>query len=99
MGSPSRSTTVTNCHKRRRDCAGQPHALADRFGIDPYGWTARDFAPVGDVNGLLILVGPGRAWFPTHDRLEEITPIDVTAQMGSDADVTLNSVSRLTLRP
>ncbi len=72
--------------------------LSDRFGIDPYGWTARDFAPVGDVNGLLILVGPGRAWFPTHDRLAQITPIDVTAHMGRETDITLNSVSRLTLR-
>ncbi len=80
------------------DVTAAARALSNRFGIDRYGWNAPDFAPVGDVEGLLILVSPGRAWFPTNDRLAQITPIDVTAQMGSDADVTLNSVSRLTLR-
>ncbi len=71
--------------------------LSDRFGIDPYGWNAPDFAPVGDVEGLLILVSPGRAWFPTNDRLAQITPIVVAAQIGSEANIPLNAVSRLEL--
>ncbi|MGT2462305.1 VOC family protein [Sinomonas atrocyanea] len=44
-------------------------ALAGRleaaFGIRPYGDGVSAFQPVGDVEGLLILVNPGRPWFPT----------------------------------
>lgn len=79
------------------DVSSVVRILSDRFGIDPYGWTAPDFAPVGDVNGLLILVGPGRAWFPTNDRLAQITPMVVAAQTGNEANIVLNAVSRLEL--
>lgn len=45
-------------------------ALLGRRGIAEYGGPASaGFAAVGDVDGLLILVPPGRAWFPTEDRL------------------------------
>lgn len=49
-----------------------PAAVADLGGkgIRPYGNPpADDFAAVGDANGLLILVPPGRAWFPATDRI------------------------------
>lgn len=39
--------------------------LASAFGIRPYGDGVSAFQPVGDVEGLLILVSPGRTWFPT----------------------------------
>jgi catechol 2,3-dioxygenase-like lactoylglutathione lyase family enzyme len=35
------------------------------FGIDAYGAGAPAFQPVGNIDGLLILVTPGRHWFPT----------------------------------
>lgn len=35
------------------------------FGIGAYGSGAPTFQPVGNVEGLLILVSPGRHWFPT----------------------------------
>ncbi|GAA4173315.1 VOC family protein [Gryllotalpicola koreensis] len=39
-------------------------------GIEPYANPPGEaFAPVGDVRGLIILVSPGRAWFPTQTRL------------------------------
>jgi hypothetical protein len=42
--------------------------LADEAGILPFGSTGEDFAPTGTDDGLLILVAPGRTWFPTADR-------------------------------
>lgn len=42
----------------------------EQTGIRPYANPPLEsFAPVGDVRGLLILVAPGRPWFPTQDRL------------------------------
>ncbi|AMM34523.1 hypothetical protein SA2016_3867 [Sinomonas atrocyanea] len=35
------------------------------FGIEAYGTGTSDFRPIGNVEGLLILVAPGRHWFPT----------------------------------
>jgi catechol-2,3-dioxygenase len=37
------------------------------FGIEAYGNGAPSFQPVGDVEGLLIFVTPGRHWFPTSE--------------------------------
>jgi catechol-2,3-dioxygenase len=59
----------------------QAVALLQRgAGIETYGDPpSHDFAAVGDVHGLLILVRPGRAWLPTADRYAAITPITVEA--------------------
>ncbi|WIJ46866.1 hypothetical protein [Curtobacterium citreum] len=47
-------------------------------GIRPYGnEPTGDFAAVGDIDGLLILVTPGRAWFPTTSRYVADTPVTV----------------------
>lgn len=53
-------------------------ALASEHGITPYGGDGPQFAPVGDVNGLLILVSPGRPWFPTTTRIADVADIEVT---------------------
>jgi catechol 2,3-dioxygenase-like lactoylglutathione lyase family enzyme len=37
------------------------------FGIEPFGDWVDEFAPVGDQEGLFILVNEGRLWFPTND--------------------------------
>jgi hypothetical protein len=54
--------------------------LEDAADIPPYGAEpASSFSPVGDADGLLILVSPGRAWFPTTDRLATSSPIRIEA--------------------
>lgn len=54
--------------------------LQQSAGIETYGEApGPDFAAVGDVHGLLILVRPGRAWLPTTDRRAAITPTTVEA--------------------
>ena len=54
--------------------------LQGRAGIEPYAGTlSPDFAAVGDVHGLLILVRPGRAWLPTTDRYAQASPTIVDA--------------------
>lgn len=47
-------------------------------GVQPYGnEPTDDFAAVGDAGGLLILVRPGRAWFPSTTRPVADTPVTV----------------------
>lgn len=47
-------------------------------GLRPYGnEPTGDFAAVGDIDGLLILVTPGRAWFPTSTQCVADTPVTV----------------------
>lgn len=59
------------------DVPSAVHAL-EAAGIQPYGnEPTQDFAAVGDVDGLLILVAPGRAWFPTSSRRVADTPLTV----------------------
>jgi catechol-2,3-dioxygenase len=45
------------------------------YGADP----GTSFSALGDTDGLLILVSPGRAWFPTTDRLATPSPIRIEA--------------------
>jgi catechol 2,3-dioxygenase-like lactoylglutathione lyase family enzyme len=41
----------------------------EALGVRPYASPpGESFAPVGDVNGLIILVAPDRPWFPTQGR-------------------------------
>jgi hypothetical protein len=61
------------------DVAEQIAKLA-KAGILPYGVEPlADFAPVGDIEGMLILVTAGRSWFPTSDRVARLSPITVDA--------------------
>ncbi|MGI3785952.1 MAG: VOC family protein [Janthinobacterium lividum] len=53
--------------------------LQRHAGIEAYGEVGHDFAAVGDVDGLLILVRPGRAWLPTADRCAAVSPTVVDA--------------------
>jgi hypothetical protein len=44
------------------------HAAVEAFaelGIEPYRDADETFAPLGDADGLLIVVRTGRGWFPT----------------------------------
>lgn len=52
-------------------------------GIHPYANPpGESFAPVGDVHGLLILVSPGRPWFPTQTRVAALSRIKVSLAGG-----------------
>jgi catechol 2,3-dioxygenase-like lactoylglutathione lyase family enzyme len=39
--------------------------LCRTFGVAPFGSGSDSFAPIGDHEGLLIVVARGRVWFPT----------------------------------
>lgn len=44
-------------------------ALEAQFGLARFGDGGAEFSPVGDADGLLILVSQDRPWFPTVDRI------------------------------
>ncbi|MFC8799752.1 hypothetical protein ACFT2C_18610 [Promicromonospora sp. NPDC057138] len=61
-------------------------ATADRLadaGIGRYPAGSATFSPAGHIDGMLILVSPGRTWFPTSDRMVGEPPVTVVAQAGA----------------
>ncbi len=69
------------------DVLGSVEALS-LHGLDPYANPpGPDFAPVGDVHGLLILVSPGRQWFPTLDRAPSSAPVVVDLGLGATVEL------------
>jgi len=67
--------------------------------VRPYiGEPGLSFAPVGDTDGLLILVSPGRPWFPTTDRGASPGPILVEATGPRPGDYPLGVGSLLRIR-
>ena len=67
-------------------------------GIAPYGdEPGGNFAAVGDVHGLLILVSPGRSWFPTTHRRAAAVSTSVHAANGRPGDYPLTEASLLRL--
>lgn len=78
------------------DVLGTSEILKTEAGVLPYGGPpAHDFAAVGDVHGLLILVSPGRPWLPTADRLVAAVPTSVTAYDGPTGRYPVGRVSTL----
>lgn len=68
--------------------------------IAPYGDAQGNaFAPVGDVNGMLILVAPGRTWFPTTDRTARENPVFITAIGGRPGTYSLGTLGSLHILP
>ena len=65
------------------------------YGADPESF----FSPVGDTDGLLILVSPGRAWFPTTDRLATTSPISIDATGHRSGVFSLGVGGTLHIRP
>lgn len=78
------------------DVSSAVRGLAEH-GIAAYGGNTSDFAPVGDVDGLLILVGAGRPWFPTT-LVAHPSSITVGALSGRSAELTLAPASHLRMR-
>lgn len=52
--------------------------LCGAFGLEPFGPGSADFAPIGDHDGLLIVVADGRVWFPTDGSVSQGGPATVT---------------------
>jgi catechol 2,3-dioxygenase-like lactoylglutathione lyase family enzyme len=63
------------------DVAGTADRLTDA-GIGRYPDGSATFSPAGHIDGMLILVSPGRTWFPTSDRVVAEPPVTVVAQAG-----------------
>jgi catechol-2,3-dioxygenase len=52
--------------------------LRDALGVEVYRESSANFFPIGDANGLFILVPEGRVWFPTTDIAAQRLPVTVT---------------------
>lgn len=80
------------------DVAATARNLQRSAGVAPYGdEPGKNFAAVGDVHGLLILVSPGRMWFPTTDRSAAEVATGVHAVGGRPGDYPLTESSLLRL--
>ncbi|MFD2797553.1 VOC family protein [Promicromonospora vindobonensis] len=64
------------------DVVGTADRLTDA-GIGRYPDGSETFTPAGHIDGMLILVRPGRTWFPTSDRVVGEPPVTVIAQAGA----------------
>lgn len=72
-------------------------SLQGAFGQPVFGTAEVDFTPVGDHDGLLIVVGQGRPWFPTATATPSLDPIAVTVDgVGAKASLALTASCRLT---
>jgi catechol-2,3-dioxygenase len=72
-------------------------ALGREHGLEPYQGVTDEFAPVGDEEGLLILVSEGRPWYPTLTTSAQRLPltIDVTVPAAAGGEHWLNPVALL----
>jgi catechol-2,3-dioxygenase len=57
--------------------------LQNAFGLPVFGTAAAEFTPLGDHDGLLIVVRPGRPWFPTPTVTPSLGPVAVTVELPS----------------
>jgi catechol 2,3-dioxygenase-like lactoylglutathione lyase family enzyme len=53
-------------------------ALHNHFGLPRFGDGGDQFSPVGDSDGLLIVVSQDRPWFPAGDRIARGGPLRIT---------------------
>ena len=58
-------------------------ALQNAFGLPVFGTAAGEFTPLGDHDGLLIVVRQGRPWFPTATLTPSLGAIAVTVELPS----------------
>lgn len=77
-------------------------ATVDRMsadvGLEPYGVVPRDkFAPIGTIDGLIILVSEDRTWFPVDDRLSKASRIVIEATGERPGVYSLGGESTLTI--
>jgi catechol 2,3-dioxygenase-like lactoylglutathione lyase family enzyme len=65
------------------DVAEAVTSLQNAFGLPIFGTAAPEFTPLGDPDGLLIVVRQGRPWFPTTTVTPSLGPIAVTVELPS----------------
>jgi catechol-2,3-dioxygenase len=65
------------------DVPAAVESLQNAFGLPVFGTAAAEFTPLGDANGLLIVVREGRPWFPTTTVTPSLGPIAVTVELPS----------------
>jgi len=63
-------------------------ALSRELGLHPYDDCNESFAPIGDDDGLLIVVRIGRGWFPVGVPAGE-APIEITIADARRGDITI----------
>jgi catechol-2,3-dioxygenase len=67
------------------DVAAQVASLSERTGARPYHWSGSSvFTPVGDAEGLFIVVQHGREWFPDTGQAAEHLPVTVVVHTGKE---------------
>ncbi|HMH58194.1 MAG TPA: VOC family protein [Galbitalea sp.] len=54
--------------------------LNSQYGAEPFGVGADEFAPIGDDNGLFIVVADGRPWFSAPDSHARGAPADIRVE-------------------
>jgi hypothetical protein len=57
--------------------------------------TSAEFAPVGDEDGLLVLVAVGRPWYPTDAVVAGPLPLTVDLAVAGQAELSLGPVASL----
>jgi catechol-2,3-dioxygenase len=65
------------------DVAVAVSSLQNAFGLPVFGTAAAEFTPLGDPDGLLIVVRQGRPWFPTTTVSPSLGSIAVTVALPS----------------
>lgn len=76
--------------------AAAVHQVEVALGATVLGSASDEFAPVGDHDGLLILVRPGRGWLPVFDVEAQPRPVRVyVAGPTGSPSVRLNDVAKL----
>jgi catechol-2,3-dioxygenase len=58
-------------------------SLQNAFGLPVFGTASSEFTPLGDPEGLLIVVRQGRPWFPTTTVRPSLGAIAVTVELPS----------------
>lgn len=71
------------------DLAAFRDAAHAELTLEPYGQGGATFQPIGDVNGLLIVVEYGRTWFPTDLPAQDMQ-LEVAIESGAHAELKAN---------
>jgi catechol-2,3-dioxygenase len=79
------------------DVVAAAAALQVQTGLQAFGEPSADFSPMGDAEGLLIVVRVGRPWFPTTDRLAGEDFVTVTATGAGTATAAVGDAAMLEL--
>ena len=70
------------------DVSAAAATLERELGLHPYDDCDESFAPIGDDDGLLIVVRVGRGWFPVGVPAGE-APIEITIAAARRGDITI----------